>query len=451
MLRVASLRAMISSRSDSLPASAGLSRRDFTKLLTFGGSAAWLAGASALRGEIAPPALPPLPPTPARPDEAFWRAVRAQFVMPPTVSVMNAANLCPSPWPVLQTLYEKTRDMDRDPSHENRVAMTEGKEAARRVVAEFLRATPEEIILTRNTSESNNLVSLGLELREGDEIVLFSDNHPSNKAAWEIRRKRYGFTIVEIPVVNPHPGPEHYLEAVRKVFTSRTRLLAFTHHTNTVGDLFPAKALCQLAREHDVLTLVDGAQSFGLLDVDLGDMQPDFYSGSGHKWPCGPKEVGVLYVSRHAQDRLWPGVVSAGAGAVGISKTHEAFGQRDEPAIIAFAEALKFQMQLGRPAIETRSRELGQALIAGLHEIAGVTLWTHSDPDRSVCVVVFKPGELDPAKLAETLYRREGIGCTARTGKDRPGLRISPHFYNLREEVDRAVASIGKYMKDGLA
>src|SRR4029453_15886443 len=105
------------------------------------------------------------------------------------------------------------------------------------------------------------------------------------------------------------PGPKHhpsynpYVQAFAKAITPRTKLISFTHQTSTVGDLFPAKEICRVARERGVLTLVDGAQSFGLMDVDLSDIQPDFYSGSAHKWPCGPKENGVLYINKSAQTK----------------------------------------------------------------------------------------------------------------------------------------------------
>ena len=160
------------------------------------------------------------------------------------------------------------------------------------------------------------------------------------------------------------------------MITPQTKVISFTHLTSTVGDLFPAKELCTLARERGILTLVDGAQTFGLMDVDLSDMQPDFYSGSAHKWPCGPKENGVLYINKSAQSKIWASIFSAYPGRVGVSKTFEGFGQRDEPAMIAFGEALTFQTKIGRAQIEKRSRELTQALMAGLKKIDGVKIWT---------------------------------------------------------------------------
>ena len=423
--------------------STDLSRRQFGQRLGAGGMAALLA-------RRATAAAPPISPAPAEAPERFWTYVREQFLMPADLGVMNAANLCPAPAPVIQAMVAATRDIDGDPSFPNRVKMGEGKETTRKLAAEFLRVSPEEIILARNTSEANNLVSSGLDLKAGDEVLLFSDNHPSNLAAWQAKAKRFGYAVKVVDAVSPHPGDEFYLDAFVQQMNERTRLLGFTHLTSTVGDLFPARELCRRARERGVLTLVDGAQSLGLMDVDLSDMQPDFYTGSAHKWPCGPKEVGVLYVHKAVHERLWPSIVSAYPGAVGLSKTFESFGQRDEPALIAFGEALRFQTRLGRPAIQARARELAEALINGLRKIDGVTVWTHADPARSVAVVSFQPGSLDITRLSTALYEKDRIAGAPRAGADRGGLRFSPHFYNLHSEVDRALAAVQRYMKMGV-
>ena len=419
-----------------------ISRREFSRLVAFGGSVLLPRELSAW------PA--PMAQTPRHPDERFWTSVREQFLMPPNLSVMNAANLCPSPAPVLEAMYRSTKDMDADPSFDNRQKMSTGKENARRLLAEFLRVTPEEIVITRNTSEANNIVSSGLDLKPGDEVVIFADNHPSNNAAWLQKSKRFGYSVTVIAQPNPHPGADYFVDAAKKAMTSRTRVLAFTHQTSTAGDVLPASELCKVARERGVLTLVDGASALGFIDVDLSAMQPDFYSGSSHKWPCGPKEVGVLYVNARAQTSIHPSIISAYPGAIGVSRTLEAMGQRDEPAIIGFAESLTFQTKIGRKVIEERSRSLSQALIAGLRRIDGVQLWTHPDPARSGAVVTFRPGNLDIPKLSAAFYRNDRIGCATRTGSDRPGIRFSPHIYNTMAEIDRAVVATANYMKQGV-
>jgi isopenicillin-N epimerase len=422
-----------------------LTRRRFTHLLALSAAGSLIPRDAGATDPAAPPARPG--PAPDQPDEAYWARVRAQFLLPPDFTFLNAANLCPTPLPVLQALERFTRIVDADPSPATRARLAEDREEARRLVAAFLGVSAEEIVLTRNTSEANNLVSSGLALGPGDEVVVFEDNHPSNLAAWTEKAKRFGFAVTVVPKMHPHPGPEAWLDAFARALTPRTRLLGFTHVTNSVGDLFPATELCRLARERGILTLVDGAQSFGVLDVRLDRMEPDFYTGSAHKWPCGPKETGVLYVRREVHDRIWPSIVSLYPGAVGISRTLEGMGQRDEAALAALAEAVRFQTAIGRGAIERRARDLTAALVRGLAAMDGVELWTDPDPERSGAVVALRPGGLDPRTLARALYERHRIACAVRAGDDRPGIRFSPHLYNTMAEMERTVAAVGQYLE----
>ena len=421
-----------------------VSRREFTRLLALTGSAAMLRELP--RGLV----TTPLPATPAEPTEKFWQEVRSRFLMPKELAFLNAANLCPTPLPVFEALVNNSRFLDADPSSQSRAKLSVAREDSRAAIASHLRATPEEILMTRNTSEANNLVSSGLKLGPGDEVIVFADNHPSNNLAWREKSKRFGFTIVDVPVIMPHPGPAAYIDAFVKAMTPRTRLLAVTHVTNTVGDMLPVTELCRTARERGILSLIDGAQSFGVLDVDLTQMGADFYSGSAHKWPCGPKEIGVLYVRRDVQERLAPSIVSLYGGQVGLSRTHEAFGQRDEAALATVGTAFKFQQEIGTAVIEKRARQLAQHLVAGLREIPGVTFYTQPEADRSAAVIVFKPAALDPRRLVATLYEKERIACAAAGGNARPSVRFSPHFYNTMDEMDRSVAAVRKYVESGV-
>lgn len=426
-----------------------LSRRDFARLLAVSGPATLLGRPGFAVAESAP--LPvPLPPTPVTPDEAFWADVRAQFLLPDNMALLNAANLCPTSRPVVESLERWTRRLESDPSPVTRAALPDAREETRTLMAEFLGVSAEEIVLTRNTSEGNNLVSSGLALGSGDEVVVFEDNHPSALRAWQVKAERFGFRVVVVPQVNPHPGLDHYVDAFTRALTGRTRVLAFSHVTNTAGDMLPAAELCRVARERGVLTLVDGAQTFGVLAVRPAELGADFYTGSVHKWLCGPKETGVLYIRQEVQELLMPSVVSLYAGRVGASRRLEGMGQRDEPALAAVGDAVRFQTGIGRAEIEARARALAQALMEALGRMDGVKLWTHPDPERSAAVVTLYPGNLDPGRLAAALYEHDGIVCAARGGSDRPGIRLSPHLYNLASEVDRTVAAIQRYLRSGV-
>jgi isopenicillin-N epimerase len=420
-----------------------MNRRDFARLFAVGGSAA-LLGHPRFEGYRPPP----LSPRSLRPA-VDWDEVRAQFLMPSEVTVLNAANLCPSPARVMETVSEYTHRLDSQPVPSFRSEIGAAKERTRELLATFLRVRPEEILITRNTSEANNWVSTGLDLGAGDEVLIFSDNHPSNNQAWKQKGERFGYTVVEVEQVNPNPGFEYYVEAFERAITPRTRVVTFMQHSNTAGDVFPAKELCAMARDRGIISMVDGAQSFGLMDVDLSDWRPDFFTGSAHKWPCGPKETGVLYVNERMHDRFWPTMYSAYTGRTGLSRTHEGLGQRDTPALYAFGEQIDFLQAIGQHEIEARSRELASLLIEGLTAIDGVHMWTSSDPALRGAVVTFRPGELEPRRVLAAL-EEDGIVAAARGGSDRTGIRFSPHFYNTEVDIERGIDAIGRYIRRGL-
>ena len=211
-----------------------------------------------------------------------------------------------------------------------------------------------------------------------------------------------------------HPGADGYVALFTKAFTPRTKLVAVTHVSSNSGDLLPVAEICAAARERGILSLVDGAQAFGVLDLDLSAIRPDFYTGSMHKWPCGPKEKGLLFANRAVHDRLHPSIVGLYGGQVGLSRTFEANGQRDDASIAAVIEALKFQASIGRAVIEQRTRALAGALKDGLRKLPGVTLWTSPDPSRSAGIVIFQPGSLDVRRLGPALTERASSARPAR-------------------------------------
>jgi len=427
-----------------------LNRRDFARVFALSGTAALLPSRAWAVDDF-DVATGPLPPRPLAPDERYWQDVRSRYLLPRDVIFVNAANLCPSPLPVVESLYQQTKSYETNPNPTVRSAlMRDGRETARDLLATMLGVTKEEIVITRNTSEGNNYVSSGLALGPEDEVIVYADNHPTNLTAWREKAKRFGFTVTTVPTVSPHPGTQAYVEMFAKAITPKTRLIGFTHLSSNSGDLFPAKEICAMARSRGVLTLLDGAQTFGALNVNLGDIKPDFYTGSAHKWPCGPKECGVMFVNKDVHDRIWPSVIGVYPGAVGISQKLEGMGQRDDARLVAFAESIRFRESIGRPVIDERLRQLSGYLITELKKLDGVQVYTDPAPDRSANIVVFKPGTLDPRRFATALGTNEGVVATVRAGQDRPGLRVSPHLYNTMDEMTRLVAATKKYLASGV-
>lgn len=427
-----------------------VSRRSFIKRLTGGFAAASLLSGSSLASatplkEVAEKAAGM--DAASMGDEKFWLSVKEQFILRDGLALMNAANLCPSPYPVMEMVFGLTRDVDMDASFQNRSKFGKAQEDSRSKIAALMGADADEIAIVRNTSEANNVISTGFVLKEGDEILLSDLNHPSNNKAWEVKARRYGYKINYFSIGAPPKGKEEILKAFRDGLTPKTRLASFTHVSNTTGVLMPAKELCAMARERGIFIHVDGAQSFGALKIDLHDMGCDSYSGSAHKWFMGPKEAGVLYVRQARQNDVWPSIVSVPwrDDVVGARK-YEALGQRDDAAVAAVGRTVDFHNMLGADRVEARMRQIATGIKEGVSKLPGVTLSTSMDPILSAGVVIFKPGDLDTRKVYPKLYTDYNI---AGAGMG-PNIRLSPHIYNTMAETERVVAAVSEMLKNGV-
>lgn len=149
----------------------------------------------------------------------------------------------------------------------------------------------------------------------------------------------------------------------------------------------------------------------------------------------------MLYARRAVHERFHPSVVGLYGGQVGLSRTFEANGQRDDASIAAVVEALKLQQSIGRRVIGRRSRQLARSFMERLRQMPGVRLWTSPDPAHSAAIVIFQPGPADPRRIGAAL-NAAGVVCTVRSGQQNPGLRFSPHFYNTMDDVDRTFAAL---------
>ena len=376
--------------------------------------------------------------------EGYWQSVRGQFPFREERVPMNAANLCPSPKNIADTVTDLTRSIDTDCSFQNRERFAHDREVARTLVARQVNADDDEIALVRNTSEANNIINNGIDLGPGDEVVIWDQNHPTNHVAWEVRARRRGFTVRSVGVP-PHPsGPEDLIRPFRQAITDKTRVLALTHASNVSGILLPVRELCSIARRSGVYVHVDGAQTWGALHVDLQELGCDSYAASAHKWFCGPKEVGLLYVRQERIGDLWPSIVAPGWGSgadteLEGARKFESMGQRDDAALSALGESAKFHDSIGPTTVEARVRELAALLKQSIAEI-GASLVTPVNDGLSAGVCIMEVATERRQELFDAMYRDAGIA-----GSTSGGFRLCPHIYNTREHVERAVRGIEKH------
>lgn len=374
-------------------------------------------------------------------DERFWSIVKRQFTVREGLIMLNAANLCPSPLSVQKKLFELTKDVDSDPSFTNRAKFAGMKEKVRVGIAEYVSADPDEIALTRNTSEGNNIVINGLRLGKGDEVIFWDQNHPTANVAWDVRAKRYGYRVIRVQTPENPRDPEDLMRPFEAAVTTRTKVMCFSHVSNVSGIRLPAKELCQMARSKGILTLVDGAQTFGTYPLFLHDMGCDFYTASSHKWFCGPREMGILYVRRGMADAVYPSIVGVGwenARSNGAIK-FETLGQQAVARFGAMLEAVEFHNTLGAMRISSRARMLADAVRNGVKKrIPQARFITPMEHQRSWGVVIFHIPGIDTSQVLEILYRKHLVGCAVMGDN----IRFSPHFYNTLEEIDKAVYAV---------
>ena len=384
--------------------------------------------------------------------EGFWQLVKSQFPLRSGLTLVNAANLCPSPYSVWEAVFALTRDIDADASFQNRDKFSDLTEYSRRALATYLGAHPEEIVITRNTTESTNMVISGLDLKQEDEVVLWDQNHPTNNVAWNVRAHRYGFQVKRVTTPTPPRSSAELIDPFRNKLTRKTKVLALTHVSNISGVGLPVKELCRIAREREILTLIDGAQTFGAFQVDLHDIGCDFYTGSTHKWLMGPKEAGVLYVRGERISDLWPSIVGAGWEKVRErqARKFETLGQRDDATLAAVGKAVDFHHSIGKERIEIRIQKLANMLKREIQRIPGVKLYTPIAPELSGGVVVLSVDEVSPREAFEYLYRKYDIGCAGMNGQF-PGIRFCPHIYNSIEEIEKILAAVDHLAKKGLS
>ncbi len=376
-------------------------------------------------------------------DERFWGIVKKQFMIKEGLIMLNAANLCPSPISVQKKLFELTIDVDSDPSFTNRAKFAVIKDEVREGIARYVNADADEIALVRNTSEGNNIVINGLQLRSGDEVVIWDQNHPTANIAWDVRADRYGYRVVRVQTPEDPSDSEDLMKPFEKAITHRTKALCFSHVSNVSGIRLPAEELCQLARSKGILTLVDGAQTFGTYPLFLHDIGCDFYTASSHKWFCGPREMGILYVRKGTAGTVFPSIVGVGwegdrsSGAMRF----ETLGQQAVARFGAMLEAIKFHNTLWLLRISTRARMLADAVRDGVKKrIPGAKFVTPMEHQRSWGVIIFHLPGVDTSQVLETLYHKYNIGCAVMGNN----IRFSPHFYNTLEDIDKAVYAVAQ-------
>lgn len=394
-----------------------------------------LLGAEAAAGQ----AFPDLGAFGERQDEEFWGAVRRCFALPAEVAYFNNGSLGPVPLPVLQDLAGFARELAASPAPQMWGPLGARLEDVRTKAAALLGVAPDDVALTRNTTEGISTVGMGLNLAAGDEVITTDQEHPGGSGVWQFLETR-GIRRVTVAVPMPPADDAAFLERLEAAITPKTRVLALPHVTFASGHLLPLDRVAPIARRRGLLLCVDGAHPPGMMPVDLRALAGDTYASSSHKWLLSPPGTGLLYVAPAARERIAPRLFT-GAGFTGkTARRYDDFGTRNLAEVLAQGSAIDFHRRIGSARAWRRIQALSSRLREGLKAIPKVRILTPLEPGRSAGLTAFSLEGIPHQKVAEALSGKPQ--CIVRAVPELDAVRVSTAVHSLPAEIDRLLTAV---------
>ncbi len=377
----------------------------------------------------------------------FWRKLRAEFLIPPEEAFFNTGTLGSSPRVVLDAVTDHMKHVDRDiahwdykDGHENYFTGYYEERWLREKIAGLINASPEEIVLTQNATFGMNFMAGGLSLNSGDEVVAMKGAHPGGRAGWQLKEKRYDVPVRWVDVPSPLEEPQQLISLFEGATTPRTRVWAIPHLTSGTAVRFPVEEMCRRARKRGIITVIDGAQTFGHLAIDVRAMGCDAFFTSPHKWLLAPKGTGFLYVRKELLGEVWCTLASGNYdnyddGAFRLMQ----YGTGNLSLLVGLGKSCDFYANLGPARVESRIVGLADRLRTGLQRVPGVRFVSPLHPELRSATTVWALDGVDNMKLQDTLWDRARVRVR-RVGER--GVRQCCHIYNLEEEVDRTLETV---------
>jgi len=427
----------------------GFSRRDFVKYLLAGSAlsiSALVKANAAIYQSIT--SLNQKYIEDESPDGAYWDALRKHFLFEDGLIMMNNGTVGPMPRPVFNTLIKYFKLQVTNP-YDVYNFLPAKREEVREKLAKFINASPEEVSITSNTTEGINFVTNGLDMKEGDEVLISNMEHPGALNPWRLKEKRYKIKIKEVPIGLPPKSTSEIVDAFAKAITPQTKIISVGHTVFISGLIAPLKELSKMAHEKGVLVLGDSAHGLGMLDLNMKELGVDFFASSPYKWLGAPTGVGLLYVRKETQDKLWPTIVSSGWDTSKGASKYDPQGQRADAMIYALDEALDFQNVIGKERIERRIKTLAGYLKRELSKIPGVKVHTSEDPYLSGGLTAFSIDGVECSKVVD--YVREKYNIVVRTiGSREKGtyaVRVSTPIYISFKEINMFLEGVRELVR----
>jgi len=390
-----------------------------------------------------------LTPEEAAADEDYWAAIQNSFSVTRGIINLNNGGVSPSPRVVTEALVRYIWEQEDCTAYTMWEILEPQSETIRTGLSEMFGCDREEIAISRNASESLEILLDGMDLKPGDEILTTTQDYPRMLTTLRQREQRENLKLKLIRVPIPPKNLNEITAAFEKGITDRTKLILISHMINITGQITPVKAVCDLARKRGIETIVDGAHSFAQFAFKQSDLGCDYFGTSLHKWLYAPKGTGLLYVKRDKIDKIWP-LMAAEAKQKSDIRKFEEIGTHSAAPKLAIGEALIFHNGIGSKRKEARLRYLSHYWMNQLKDVPKIRFNTSFDAAQSCAIGNVDVSGTDPKAIAKYLFDKQRIFVVPIIHEEFQGIRITPNLYTTLSELDRFCQVMESIAKNGL-
>ncbi len=374
-------------------------------------------------------------------SEDFWLKVRQDYKLKPEYINLESGYYNIIPTPTLNALHKNIDMVNYEGSYYMRTVQWDNKKRMSEKLANIVGATAKNIIITRNTTESLNMIIKGMDWEAGDEAVYAIQDYGAMKIMFEQVAKRFGIINKVISVPNHPKSDEEIVGIYEKAITAKTKLLMVCHMINITGQILPIKKICQMAHRKGVKVMVDGAHCVGHFEFDMNELECDFYGSSLHKWLAVPLGTGLLYVADEHIDNIWPIFAEHKKEPGDISRLNHT-GTIPVYHDLTIENAIDYYNLLGGARKEARLRYLQEYWTKKVRNVAGINVNTPKESHRACGIANVGIDGIEPADLAKELLTDYKVFTVAIKYANVHGCRITPNVFTTTEELDVFVKSL---------
>ena len=374
-------------------------------------------------------------------DEEFWASIRKGYKLKPAFINLENGYYNFLPEQVLEKFIDHVREINYQGSYYMRTVQFENKKSMAAKLAAVAGCSPDELIITRNTTESLDMIIGGLDWKQGDEAVMAEQDYGAMLEMFNLVSKRYGVIKKVVSVPNHPQSDDEIVNLYASAITDKTKLLMVCHMINITGQILPVRKICDMAHQRGVQVMVDGAHSFAHFKFTIPELNCDYFGSSLHKWLSVPLGAGLLYVKKDRIGNVWPLLAEGERKPDDISRLNH-IGTHPAHTDLTIADAIDFYNIIGVERKEARLRFLQNYWTSKVRDLPNVILNTPADPARSCGIANVGLKSMKPADLGDILFSKYTIYTAPIDGAGVHGCRITPNVYTTTADLDVLVKAL---------